>query len=97
MLVSIVLLWGVALWAFYRTLTDEDQKLDLLDRQGVIDTYSLESLRELRAWIENNPNDPMAEEARTAHDECVEMLREIDEPFYDWSEAEIDDLKTVSD
>ncbi|MGM0372656.1 MAG: hypothetical protein ACQEQJ_09185 [Halobacteriota archaeon] len=97
MLSSIVLLWGVGGWAMYRTLTDEDRKLDLIKRQGTIDTYSPTALQDLRNWIENNPGDPYYEEAVDRHDECVEVLRENEEPFYDWSESEIKALETIGE
>jgi len=93
--VMVMVLWGAAVWALYRTLHDEDRKVELLDRQGRIDTYSPESLRELRAWIRENPDDPMVEEARDAYNDCVETLHEVDEPFYDWSEEEIEELEPL--
>lgn len=95
MLLAIVLLWGAASWALYRSLTDEDRKLRLLDEQGRIDTYSPRSMRDLREWIRENPDDPMVGDARDAYNECVETLREIDEPFYDWSEEEIENLERI--
>jgi len=97
MLSSIALLWGVGGWAMYRTLTDEDRKLELINRQGTIDTYSPRALQDLRNWIENNPGDPYHEEAIERHDECVEVLRENEEPFYDWSEEEIASLETIGE
>ncbi|HET7323434.1 MAG TPA: hypothetical protein VFJ06_03805 [Halococcus sp.] len=96
MVITIVLLWGVASWALYRTLTDEEHKLELLREQDSIETYSPESLRELRKWIQNHPDDPLADDARERYNDCVETLREIDKSFYDWSEAEIEDLEKLS-
>lgn len=93
---TIGLLWGVASWALYRSLTDEERKLKLIQEQGKIDTYSPKSLRELGEWIRDNPDDPMVDEARKSYNDCVETLREIDESFYDWSDEEIDDLETLS-
>ncbi|WP_222914303.1 hypothetical protein [Natrinema sp. SYSU A 869] len=95
MLSSIVLLWGVGGWAMYRTLADEDRKVKLIERQGTIDTYSPTALRELRNWIDSNPADPYHREAVDRHDECVEALRENDESFYDWTDAEIESLETI--
>ena len=97
MLSAIVLLWGVGGWAMYRTLTDEDRKVELIKRQGTIDTYSPTALRELRDWIESNPADPYHREAIERHDECVEILRENDETFYDWTDEEIEALETVEE
>jgi ABC-type nickel/cobalt efflux system permease component RcnA len=96
MIGSIALLWVPALWALFRTLRDEDRKLELLDEQGAIDTYSPEALAELRDWIRAHPDDEYAPEARERYNDCVETLRTIDEPFYDWSESEIEDLETIS-
>lgn len=93
--VAVGSLWGVAVWALYRSLTDEERKLELIREQGEIDTYSPRALRELREWYERNPEDPLAEEARRRHNECVQTLREIDEPFYDWSEEEIARLEKL--
>ncbi len=92
---SILVLWGVGLAAMYRTLTDEERKLQLINDQGKIDTYSPTALSELRTWIEKNPQDPYVDEAIERHNECVQILREIDEPFYDWSDEEIEDLETI--
>lgn len=97
MLGSIVLLWVPASWALYRTMHDEERKLTLLNAQGKIDTYSPHALTELRDWIQSHPNDEYAPEARERYNECVETLREIDEPFYDWSESEIEDLEKIFD
>lgn len=97
MLGSIALLWVPSSWALYRTLRDEDRKLALLNDQGEIDTYSPQALAELRNWIQSHPNDEYAPEARERYNECIETLREIDEPFYDWSDEEIEDLEKVSD
>jgi ABC-type nickel/cobalt efflux system permease component RcnA len=96
MIVSIILLWGVASWALYQTLTKEEQKLELLQKQDNLDTYSPQSLRELREWVENHPTDPLADNARERYNECVETVREADNLFYDWSEEEIENLEKFS-
>ncbi|WP_435076835.1 hypothetical protein [Halococcus sp. AFM35] len=93
---SIALLWVPAVWALFRTLRDEDRKLELLDEQGKIDTYSPQALAELREWIRAHSDDEYAPEARDRYDDCVETLRDIDEPFYDWSDGEIEELQKVS-
>lgn len=89
---AITVLWGSATWALYRSLTDEDEKLELIERQGEIDTYSPRALAELREWVTAHPEDPFAEEARKRHNDCVEILRRVDETFYGWSESEIESL-----
>lgn len=50
---------------------------------------------ELREWIERNPDDPLVDEARRRHNECVTVLRQTDLHFYDWPDAEIERLETV--
>lgn len=94
MIGSIVALWGVSTAVLYRTLRLEDRKLSLIEEQGRIDTYSPSALGELRSWIESNPDHEYVHEAKRRYNECVETLREIDEPFYDWDERQIDDLET---
>ena len=54
---SIGVLWVPAMWALFRTLRDEDRKLELLTEQGKIDTYSPQALAELREWIRTHPDD----------------------------------------
>jgi len=88
----IALIWGIAVWALYRSLSDEDRKLDLIDEQGEIDTYSPQALSELREWVTTHPEDPLVGEARDRYNECVEILQRVDETFYDWSEDEIESL-----
>lgn len=97
MLGAIGSLWGVGGWSMYRTLSDEERKLKLIERQGTIDTYSPTALAELRTWIEENPDDPYWAEAVRRHDECVEILQENKETFYDWDEAQIADLVLISE
>ncbi len=92
---AIIVLWGTAVWALFRSLRDEDEKLELLDEQGEIDTYSPRSLTELREWIRANPSDQHTEEARARYNECVETLRQIDATFYDWNQSEIDSLEKL--
>lgn len=94
---SVIVLWGVGGWAMYRTLTDEGRKLELIQRYGKIDTYSPTALRELREWIQSNPADPYRKEAVERHDECVVILRENNETFYDWDEDEIESLELIGE
>lgn len=96
MLGSILLLWVPAIWALFRTLRDEDRKLELLTSQGKIDTYSPQALRELREWIQAHPDNEYAPEARERYNECVETLRDIDKPFYNWSKSDIEELQKLS-
>jgi hypothetical protein len=95
MLGAIAVLWVPAVWALYRSLSDEDRKLALLDEQGEIDTYSPGALAELREWVESNPEDPLAEEGKERYNDCVEILRRVDETFYDWSESDIESLEKL--
>jgi hypothetical protein len=95
MLGAIAVLWVPAIWALYRSLTDEDRKLALLDEQGEIDTYSPRALAELREWVQSNPEDPLAEEGRERYNDCIEVLQRVDETFYEWSESEIESLEKL--
>ena len=93
---SIAVLWVPAAWALFRTLRDEDRKLELLDEQGKIDTYSPQALAELREWIRAHPDDEYTPEACDRYNDCVETLRDIDEPFYGWSRSDVEELETLS-
>ncbi|MFC4439638.1 MULTISPECIES: hypothetical protein [Natrialbaceae] len=92
---TLLAFYGVAGWALARTLRQEDRKVEILKRQKRMDTYSPAALAELREWIENNPNDPLVDEARQQHNECVDALVQTDRHFYDWSSEEIDRLDRV--
>lgn len=94
---SILILPGVATAILVRSMRSEDRKLELLERQDNIDSYSPRALEELREWIQTNPNDPYAPEARARYNECVRTLREIDEPYYDWSPEQIETLETIDE
>lgn len=93
--VSVLALWGSASFALYRTLADEERKLETIEEHGEIDTYSPQSLADLREWIEHHPNHSKADDAKKAYNDCVETLKEIKEPFYDWSDEEIESLETI--
>lgn len=95
MLASIAALWGLSSVALYRSLHDEDRKLELLQEQGSLDTYSPRGLEELRSWIASNPDDPLRDEAVRRYNDCVESLRSIEEPFYDWTDEEIASLEKL--
>lgn len=97
MLAAIVVLPGVASVVFVKSLRSEERKLGLLNEQGDIDSYSPRALAELREWIQTHPTDPYESVARQRYNECVETLREIDEPYYDWSDEEIDQLETIDE
>lgn len=95
MLAIIAILWGGAVVTIRRSMHDEERKLELIKEQGRIDTYSPRAMTELRRWIEANPADPYADEARERYNECVETLWEIDRPFYDWDDEEIAALEKL--
>lgn len=97
MIFTILAFWGIAIWALVRTLSQEDRKVELLEHQDRIDTYSPRALSDLREWIEENPDDPYAPDARRRYNECVETLEEMDRRFYDWSDEEIAALERLDD
>ncbi len=87
--------YGVAGWALVRTLRQESRKAEILEEQDRMDTYSPKALAELRDWIEDNPDDPLVDEARRRYNECVDTLETTDRHFYDWSDREIDRLEQI--
>lgn len=95
MFLAIVLLPGVATVVLVKSLRSEERKLRLLNEQGSIDSYSPRALTELREWIQMHPNDPYASVARQRYNECVRTLKDIDEPYYDWSAGEIEQLEVI--
>ncbi|MDJ1432230.1 hypothetical protein [Halostagnicola sp. A-GB9-2] len=92
---TLLAFWGVAIWALTRTLRQESRKVEMLEQQDRLDTYSPKALAELREWIERNPNDPLAAEARAQYNECVDTLETTDQHFYDWSDREIESLERL--
>ncbi|WP_255192666.1 hypothetical protein [Natronobeatus ordinarius] len=93
--VAIVLFWGIATWALVRTLRQEERKVSLLERQRAMDTYSPEALEELREFVETNPEDPYADDARAQYNQCVDRLKAVEETFYDWSDEQIRSLERL--
>ncbi|WP_254863930.1 hypothetical protein [Halovivax gelatinilyticus] len=92
---TLLAFWGVAIWALTRTLRQEEHKVELLSEQDRIDTYSPRALADLREWIEENPTDPLVDDARAAHNECVETLRSVDRYYYDWTDGEVERLERL--
>ncbi|ELY96443.1 hypothetical protein [Natrialba taiwanensis] len=97
MLLAILALPGVASVVLVRSLRTEGRKLTLLREQGNLDSYSPQALRELREWIQTNPNNPYVADARQRYNECVRTLREIDDPYYDWSDEQIEELEVIEE
>lgn len=95
MLAIIAVLWGGASVTIRRSMNDEEHKLELIQDQGKIDTYSPRGMADLRRWIEAHPADPYTGEARERYNECVETLREIDRPFYGWDDEDIAALEKL--
>ncbi|WP_101296365.1 hypothetical protein [Halegenticoccus soli] len=95
MLFVVVSFWGVAGWALVRTMRQEDRKVELLESQRELDTYSPKALDDLREWIEAHPDDPYAADAREKYNECVETLRTTDRHFYGWSDERIARLEKL--
>lgn len=92
---TLLAFWGVSLWALTRTLRQESRKVDILEQQDRMDTYSPEALAELREWIEDHPNDPLADRARAQYNECVDVVTQTNRHFYDWSDADINRLERL--
>ena len=66
MILCIIVFFGASIWALVYTLRQEERKLELLQKQNEIDTYSPAALRDLRRWIEETPidSDPDVQLAR---------------------------------
>ncbi len=94
MLFCVVAFFGVSIWVLVYTLWQEDTKLALFKTEGDLDTYSPRALRDLRRWIEIQPDPPPPDvnEARALYNDCVETLKTTDRHFYEWSAAEIERL-----
>ena len=92
---TLLAFWGVATWALVRTLRQEGEKVEILKHQDRMDTYSPRALEDLRKWTEENPDDPLADEARARYNECVTVLKTTDRHFYDWSDEEIGRLEPL--
>ncbi|WP_049904294.1 hypothetical protein [Natrialba asiatica] len=97
MLLAILALPGVASVVLVRSLRTEGRKLTMLREQGNLDSYSPQALKELREWIQTNPNNPYVSDARQRYNECVRTLREIDDPYYDWSDEQIEELEVIDE
>lgn len=94
MLFCVVAFFGVSLLTLAYTLRQEERKMEILKSEGGLDSYSPAALRDLKAWIEAHPrpSDSEVEAARNAYRECVQTLRSTNRHFYDWSEADIEQL-----
>lgn len=91
--IAVVLFFGIGGWALVRTLRQETRKIELLEQQESIETYSPQGLEDLRTFIKGNPQDPYTDEAKRKYNECVQALKENPEQFYDWDQGEIDELE----
>lgn len=94
---SIIVFFGVSVWALIYTLREEERKLDILRNEDALDSYSPKALRDLRAWIRAQP-DASSEDAgeeKAAYQECLETLQTSRRHFYDWSADDIDELETL--
>ncbi len=92
---TLLAFWGVAGVALVRTLRQEGEKVELLETQDGIDTYSPRALAELREWIEENPDDPVVDRAREQYNDCVETLKRTDGRFYDWDDEAVESLERL--
>lgn len=92
---SILVFFGVSIWAVVQSLVQEERKMRILRSENALDPYSPRALRDLRAWIESHSDDPEIETARTRYRESREALRSTNRHFYDWSAADIDRLEPL--
>lgn len=92
---TVIAFYGVAGWALVRTLRQEGEKVDLLEGQARIDTYSPRALADLGAWIRENPDDEDIERGRRQYNDCVDTLEASDHHYYAWTDTEIDSVERV--
>ena len=95
MIFSILVFFGVSIFVLVYTLWQEEEKMQILQSENDIDTHSPRALADLRSWIEAHPDDADVEAARSTYRKCVASLRSTNRHFYNWSEAEIDQLETL--
>lgn len=89
---SVVVFFGVSIYALIYSLLQEEEKMQILQSENTVDTYSPRALRDLRAWIQAHPDDPDAGQAQTAYRDCVEALQTTDRHVYEWRPEDIDAL-----
>ncbi|MFB6248621.1 MAG: hypothetical protein ABEL97_08640 [Salinibacter sp.] len=90
MIFSVLAFFGVSIWTLLYTLRQEDQKMVILRSEDRLDTHSPAALRDLRDWIESNPDDPDVDSARTIYRECLDALQTTERHVYGWSDEEIE-------
>jgi len=95
MLFSVVVFFGVSIYALVYTLWQEEQKMQILQSEDTLDTHSPQALADLQSWIEAHPADADVEAARATYRECVETLQSTDRHFYNWSAADIERLEPL--
>ena len=94
LLFSVAVFFGVSLWALVYSLIQEERKMNILNEEGALDSYSPRALRDLKAWLDAHPDSDAAAvtEGRDAYRDCVDALHSTDRHFYDWSTADIERL-----
>lgn len=93
---SILVFFGVSLWAVVQSLVQEERKMQILRSENALDPYSPRALQDLHAWIEGHADDPDVDVARARYRDCREALQSTDRHFYDWSRADIDRIEPLS-
>lgn len=95
MMFSILVFFGVSVYALVYTLWQEEQKMQILQTEDTIDTHSPRALADLKAWIDAHADDADVDTARATYRNCVEALRSTNRHFYDWSSADINRLESL--
>lgn len=97
MLFSILVFFGVSLWALVYSLREEERKMVILEDEGALDAFSPRALDDLYQWIQSHPNPSASEveEARASYRDCVDTLRSTTRHFYEWSDVDIDELEAI--
>lgn len=91
---SVLVFFGVSIWAVVQSLVQEERKMQILQSENALDPYSPRALRDLGAWIEQHPDDPEVEMARARYHDCRGAVQSAGRHYYNWSKADIDRLDT---
>jgi hypothetical protein len=88
MLFSAAVFFGGSIGMLVYTLRQEERKMRILEDEHALDSYSPAALRDLQHWVDEHPDDPDVQVARTRHQECVDAVRNTNRHVYQWTDAD---------
>ena len=92
---SVLVFFGVSLFALVYSLLQEEEKMEILQSENTVDTYSPRALRDLKAWIRAHPGDPDVSRAQEAYRDCLDALQTTNRHVYAWTPEEIEGLDSL--